>query len=348
MTIYTSELNNPKLGYVEEIDASYANASEENRIEFISKTASISRGKESFQNPKGRYEMLLKEGALNTASRCLEFIPIVLYGELDLIVMGNSHKYGHLKNCVRIYLDKENKSVFTCDLNEFMNDLVRYGYFEWRTPKKGTSLDYGKFKLYTNLRAVLKAGIPYEKTLGLYGYGKEYEDFKVLKMSIPMFVFNHLITHTRLSKETRSDRVTALDPGNYWLPSDLATKAKNYTGDLRKVEDPALRIEISNFLNALKTQILVDPDHNKIVQLMLNTGQDVVSQGLRVLGYPKEIYQRAMLEFRYKETIVAGWSNDEITWKNFLRERGGSSDWKNWVQPETKELAIKIQELLQI
>ena len=81
---------------------------------------------------------------------------------------------------------------------------------------------------------------------------------------------------------------------------------------------------------------------------MLSTGQDVVSQGLRVLGYPKEIYQRAMLEFRYKETIVAGWSNDEITWKNFLRERGGSSDWKNWVQPETKELAIKIQELLQI
>ena len=62
---------------------------------------------------------------------------------------------------------------------------------------------------------------------------------------------------------------------------------------------------------------------------------------LNALGYPREIYQRAVLEMRYKETILAAWEH-ENTWLNFLRERGGSSDWKNWVQKETQQVALTL------
>ena len=324
MEIYQSDLNDPKLGYVEEIDARLANASEDNRIEFVSKTASVSRGKDSFNNPVGRYKTLLKEGALNTPSRCLEFIPIVLRARV------NEHS-------VALFSLDSYSNIAALPLEDFLNKLAKYSYLEY---------EENHFKIYTNLRALLKAGISYGASTMLYSYSQEYKNFKVFKMSIPMFVFNHLVTHTQLSKETRSDRVTKLDDTNYWLPADLASRAKEYNKDTSKIEDMFLATEVDDFLTFLKKQCEVRPNYNEIVHFLLNTPQLVVAQALRVLGYPKEIYQRAMLEFRYKETVVAGWVNNPATWEHFLLERGGSDKWKNWVQPETKMLAMKIQNIL--
>ena len=79
--------DDPINGYVEDFtsEAERANSSEGHRINFISKTSAISRGKDESSNPEARYAHLLKEGAMGTASRCLEFIPVYLEFE----VFGN-------------------------------------------------------------------------------------------------------------------------------------------------------------------------------------------------------------------------------------------------------------------
>ena len=129
-----------------------------------------------------------------------------------------------------------------------------------------------------------------------------------------MFVFNHFVTHTALSKETLSDRVT-LQSGEYWLPSDL-------------------------------TERLSLPSNEWVLDYLLNQSQLDVQATLKQLGYKPEIYQRAMLEFRYKTTVATGWYNDPSVWQHLLLEREAYPDQhKSWVQPETKQLAVSIRQL---
>ena len=306
--------DDPINGYVEDFskEAERANKSEWHRIDFVSRTSSISRGKDESSNPEGRYRHLLKEGAMGTASRCLEFIPVYLEFE----VFGN-----------RVVVHLKDNQQTNMPLEKFMNTIVKYGFIE--------PMDRGVFLCKTNLRAVLKAGIPYDQV----PYNDVCKGFRVFKMQIPMFVFNHVVTHTMLSKESRSDRVVKLDKGNYWVPENLVERI--YNTDIEERRPILLSNSVKQAYYKLKDTLDATRHYNSFILAMLDIPTNDLMGLLNALGYPREIYQRAVLEMRYKETILAAWEH-ENTWLNFLRERGGSDDWKNWVQKETQQVALTL------
>ena len=86
---------------------------------------------------------------------------------------------------------------------------------------------------------------------------------------------------------------------------------------------------------------------SKIVWYMVNKLSTTESQELlRTLGYKKEIYQRAMLELRYKEWVMVGWANDSNCWEHLFLERSAREDiYKNWTQNETKAVVKAIADL---
>lgn len=304
----------PINGYVTDFtyDAERANSSEEARINFVSKTSSISRGKDESSNPESRYRHLLKEGAMGTASRCLEFVPVLFEFE----VYGN-RAILHLK---------DNKQA-NMPLDKFMNTIVKFGFIE--------NMDRGMFLCKTNLRAILKADIPYEDV----PYNDVCKGFRVFKMQIPMFVFNHVVTHTMLSKESRSDRVVRLNKGNYWVPEDIVERIRNT--DIEERRAVLLESGVKKAYYKLRDTLDATKHYNSFILAMLSIPTADLMGLLEALKYPREIFQRAVLEMRYKETILAAWEH-EFTWLNFLRERGGSEDWKNWVQKETQQAALTL------
>ena len=306
--------DDPINGYVEDFskEAERANSSEEARLSFITKMAAISRGKDESNHPEVRYKHLLKEGALNSPSRPTEFCPVYLEFE----VFGN-----------RVVIHLKDNQQTNMPLDKFMNTIAKYGFTE--------PMDRGIFLCKTNLRAVLKAGIPY----GQVPYNDVCKGFRVFKMQIPMFVFNHVVTHTMLSKESRSDRVVKLNKGNYWVPENLVERI--YNTDIEERRPILLSNGVKQAYYKLRDTLDATRHYNSFILAMLDIPTNDLMGLLNALGYPREIYQRAVLEMRYKETILAAWEH-ENTWLNFLRERGGSPDWKNWVQKETQQLALTL------
>lgn len=306
--------DDPVNGYVEDFSdyAEKANSSEENRVEFVSKTSAVSRGKNESSNPISRYNHLLKEGALETASRCLEFLPVYFNF--------------YIKEDKAILLLKDGKNL-TMHLDKFFTRLAKFSYIE--------KMDRDLYLCKTNMRAMLKADIPYE----LVPYNDVCKGFRVFKMQIPMFVFNHVVTHTMLSKESRSDRVVRLNKGNYWVPEDLVERIM--TTDIEERRAVALEQSVKQAYYKLRDTLDATTHYNTFVIAMLGIPTNDLMGLLEALGYPREIFQRAVLEMRYKETILGAWEH-EFTWLNFLRERGGSSDWKNWVQKETQQAALAL------
>lgn len=304
----------PINGYVTDFtyDAERANSSEEARIAFAANMASISRNKDESSNPEARYKHLLKEAALHSASRPIEFLPV--YFEFEV--------YG---NRVILHL-KDNKQT-NMSLDKFMNTIVKFGFIE--------NMDRGMFLCKTNLRAMLKADIPYEDV----PYNDICKGFRVFKMQIPMFVFNHVVTHTMLSKESRSDRVVRLNKGNYWVPEDIVERIRNT--DIEERRAVLLESGVKKAYYKLRDTLDATKHYNSFILAMLSIPTADLMGLLEALKYPREIFQRAVLEMRYKETILAAWEH-EFTWLNFLRERGGSEDWKNWVQKETQQAALTL------
>ena len=306
--------DDPINGYVEDFseDAERANRSEEDRLSFISKTSSISRGKSESANPAARYKHLLKEGAMHTASRCLEFVPVYINFE----IFGN-----------RVVLHLKDNRQYNMALDRFLNTITKFGFIE--------QMDRNMYLCKTNLRAMLKAGIPYEYV----PYNAVCKGFRVFKMQIPMFVFNHVVTHTMISKESRSDRVVRLDKGNYWVPENLVERI--YNTDIEERRPILLANSVKQAYYKLRETLEATRHYNSFILTLLQIPTSDLMALLEVLGYPREIFQRAVLEMRYKETILAAWEDDN-TWLNFLRERGGSDDWKNWVQKETQQAALAL------
>lgn len=304
----------PINGYVTDFtyDAERANSSEEARIAFASAMAAISRGKDESSNPESRYKHLLKEAALSTASRPIEFLPV--YFEFE--VYGN-----------RVILHLKDNKQSNMPLDKFMNTIGKFGFIE--------NMDRGMFLCKTNLRAILKSGIPYEDV----PYNDICKGFRVFKMQIPMFVFNHVVTHTMLSKESRSDRVVRLNKGNYWVPEDIVERIR--TTDIEERRAVMLESGVKKAYYKLRDTLDATKHYNSFVIAMLSIPTADLMGLLEALKYPREIFQRAVLEMRYKETILAAWEH-EFTWLNFLRERGGSDDWKNWVQKETQQAALTL------
>jgi hypothetical protein len=92
-------------GYVEFLDAREANKSEQNRIEWTTQLAAISRGKDKSANPTKRYASLMKEAEGGNPSRPFEFLPVVFSKNKNedslKIVTGDKQaleiiRYGHL------------------------------------------------------------------------------------------------------------------------------------------------------------------------------------------------------------------------------------------------------------
>lgn len=287
-----------------------SNKSELNRMKFVTDLAAISRGKSESKNPAIRFKALLKEAAGNgmvkkpAPSRPLEFCPV--YFKIDLMYPA-------------LYSSK-NKKFYTFTKIENFYSLLQHSYL----------VANGKYTdCYTNMRALLNAGVPYSKIP--YNSKEELKYFKAFRAKVPMFVFNHFITHTMLSKEARSERVVSLKGLDYWLPSDLLEKV-----------DILLQKPINNAKNittAIKT-IQINQKHDEIVAYLLTLSQNLVQDVFQHLGYKKEIYQRAMLEFRYKEVVFTGWSNDPKTFQHFMLEREAYPELhKSWVQKETKQFA---------
>lgn len=294
------------------------------RVKFVTDLAAISRGKDSSNNPLKRFNSLLKEAAPydgskdGSPSRPLEFAGVIL-------------DYVFINNIYRVMLcDKR----YDFDIAFFNNNLGRYAYI---TNDGELTSPHGK--IFTNIRACINAGIKYDDIPYM---SKEdtslYDNFKALKIKVPMFVFNHLITHTALSKEARSERMVSLDTCDYWLPDDFTDRVLN--------SDVKSDIDVSCRNNLL---VLVETGNKKdIVNYLLHgPSQAEVQKFFKDLGYQKEIYQRAMLEFRYKEMLMVGWVNDPNSWMHLFLERNAmKEDWKNWTQSQTEEAVSAMKELL--
>jgi hypothetical protein len=309
----------PINGYVIDFtfEAERANSSEEARLSFASAMASISRGQDESKNPEARYKHLLKEGALHTSSRPIEFIPVYfnfrIHGNKALMYL----KSGEVRE----------ENIVTMDLDKFFTRVAKFSFIE--------HMDRDLYICKTNLRAMLKADIAYEDI----PYNEICKGFRVFKMQIPMFVFNHVVTHTMLSKESRSDRVVRLNKGNYWVPEDIVERIRNT--DIEERRAVMLESGVKAAYYKLKDTLDATSHYNSFVIAMLSIPTADLMGLLEALKYPREIFQRAVLEMRYKETILAAWEH-EFTWLNFLRERGGSDDWKNWVQKETQQAALAL------
>lgn len=324
---------NAENGYIEDlsIGANESNRDQRSRIQFVTACSAVSRNKDESSNPTKRYEQLKEEAAMRTASRPLEFIPIELYFRH---IVGSK---GFVSVELDLSTDDEVRNV-VMDYHKFSNYITKFGFVE--------HVGNGQYLIKTNLRALHNAGI---KDTDI-PYAKLYKGFRVFKLEIPMFVFNHLVTHTMISKETRSERVTTLDESKYWIPEDFIEKLMGYEVEFKKVAvrlegDEQLAARTITAMRELRNQYSDSKDYPSFIKTMLMQPADAMSMVFKVLGYKKEIYQRSMLEMRYKTVIMGAWSHD-LTWKNLLLERGGMSVWKNWVQPETKKVAEVLAKFL--
>lgn len=288
-----------------------------------------------------------------TPSRPLEFLPVLLKGNISYT------------NPFKLDIVSESGNFITMPGEEFINKLSKFGYIVFNEePNLVTA-----FKLYTNMRACLNAGIAYEDIP--YNTSEELQDFRAIRIKAPMFVFNHLVTHTALSKEARSERVTELVNTDYWLPEDFRDKVYKYlesyqvnSSDITDIEIENTvetlyssdRVKVAKVINNIKIakNILSFANYDDLIEFLisydkciLNMSQHSIQMFFKDIGYPKEIYQRAMLEFRYKEFIMTGWRNDSNTFKHLCIERNSRPNiWKNWTQIQTTEVVNAIDRIV--
>ena len=334
VSIYNIEgFENAENGYVEDLSNSAINGNKDRwlRVSNITTYAAVSRNRDESSNPKARFDALKKEAALNTCGRPFEFVGCIVnfYHKVG--------KDGRLYVILDLSTDTESKEI-TMDYHKFANSIGKFGFIE--------RVDNGMYQIKTNLRAMINAGID-EKDVP---FNRSLDGFRVFKLEIPMFVFNQFITHTMISKESRSERVITLDDSKYWIPEDFVEKLMSYEVEFKKVAarlegDDELASRTISAMRALRTQYEDSKDYPSFIKVMLMQPADAMSMVFKVLGCKKEIYQRSMLELRYKKVIMGAWEHD-LTWKNLLLERGGTTVWKNWVQPETKKVAEVLAKFL--
>ena len=264
------------------------------------------------------------------------------------------------KQYVTLYdKDRNNIIIDNYPYHKWLNDIARYSYAgsEVLTYTEGYNKGdtYYRDYLITNMRALLNAGIPYEKIpynkegLGKYGV-------RAVKIKAPMFVFNQLMTHTAFSKEARSERVTKLDPNDFWLPPDFEDKLSTYM--YKKFKD-----ERSMFLGDYRSFVHIEDERSTTIIERNTDGsyilkdiagiRDVLTNELsqnsirsifKDIGYKNEIAQRAMLELRYKEWVMVGTMKDSSTWEHLFLERNATDVYDNWTQEETRLVVKTIKE----
>ena len=341
-----------KISYVTDelsiVPTNESNLNEENRIKYVTDLAAVSRGKSESANPPKRYKALLKEAsptdeqikAFNgdgkmkngSPSRPFEFLPIVV----DLLISEYSlwdTNYDYSKDPIHVFNN----------FAELSNGILQHSYIEL------VDGDSDLVRVYTNMRCLINAGVKYENVP--YNTQEELKHFRALKANIPMFVWGQVPnTHCALSKEAQSDRVTAND--NYWLPSDFRNRVFKHVEDITtQLNNNGLNGQDKLLAVASKAEysLLLQPSsRDGVVHLLLNKWSQTTVQGMfKELGYPREIYSRAIYYFKYKEVVFTGWNNNPKVWEHLFVERNAKPDvWDNWTQNETKQLVTAIKEVI--
>lgn len=331
-----------------------ANLDEENRIKFVTDLAAISRGNYESKNPEVRYKRLMREAAPNkipldgkaekAPSRPMEFLPVVFEVTFSL-----TH--------VSLYVIHDGDSFMSMDLSDFINNIAKFSYLV------EDPVAPGLYKVYTNMRACVNAGIPYD--IIPYNNPEDLKDFVAIRAMLPMFVWAQTPnTHTLISKEAQSDRVSKNN--NYWLPDDFMDRVKAYheKHDYSKKSDVSKELldkagnkdgSYPSKISCQLTLCLVGLKDLTQVQNILVYGrnnlcsptQHDVQTYFKELGYQREIYSRAMYYFKYKEVVMTGWKNDPKVWDHLLLEREVWEDkHKSWVQDETKQFVKAVNTLI--
>lgn len=326
------DLYNDGIGYITDevssVPTNLSNYHEKNRAKFVTDLAAISRGKTESVSYQGRYSSLLKEAAprLNpdgtlsdkTPSRPLEFLPVVMkfmIAQNETITILLNMKFGYREISHELFITK----------------IARFSF-----------VDFSTKTLYTNMRCLLNAGFDYEDIP--YNSKEDLRNFRTFRVKVPMFVWSQIMTHTQLSKESQSDRVSTQD--DYWLPEDLNERLQNATKDT--LYDPTKEVTpndptnpASNVNTFILARLYRENTPKDVMDYILNNiPQNEIQNLLKALGYKKEIYQRAPYYFKYKEMVITGWANDPNAFHHFLLERNGYKDtYKNWTQKETEEFS---------
>lgn len=288
--------------------------------EVVTSIAAISRGKDKSNNPEKRWEHLLKEAAMGTAGRPLEYYPAIF----EVVF------YSHMVNVIPYGILDDRYKIKNMDTLDFINKISRYSHL--------ARLGDDRYILYTNYRTMLNAGWKVEEIPPLpEGWYKD--GFKIVKIRCPFFVWAQLMTHTRLSKISQSDRVSGSD--EYWLPDDIFIRIKN-----KREELSGTSLYYDRVLSNVKLN-----DRDSLLNSIINdVSQNDAQEFFKELGYPREIWSRAPYYFKMKTFIMGGWSHDPAVWKNLFLERGVCpEEWnKTWVQKETKEVVEMIKEIVMI
>lgn len=327
---------------VSSVDTTETNLNWENRYKFVSDLAAISRGKYESNNPEKRFKHLLKEAStdidketisnsskmenlknnnrIKVASRPLEFLPVALtmdYADKHIINAAKESysKYSFYKHC---YVDK--------------NDVIYTNFrhlYNWLF--KNTNMSVG---------SILDT-IPFNSK-------DELRNFKAIRLSTPMFVWSQLMTHTQISKESQSDRVSSNN--KYWLPDDIVDKLLDIkveaeTGDVTDQDLDELQCHL---FELQKENGDIELIHNYLINVFTYVlPQSKVQYLLEKSGYNREIYSRAPYYFKYKEMVMTGWVNDPEVWGHFLLEREAYDMYhKSWVQKETANTAKAIRDII--
>ncbi len=351
------------LGYVTDevstIDIFECNLNEENRIKWITDLAAVSRGKDESKNPEKRFKVLLKEAAPNSCDGdCKNGVPSRPF-EFGLVVIGAKEH----KDNIEIINIETSENVATIDKEVYYNNLLPFSY---------SVFENEHIRLYTNLRALVNAGIPYEKIP--YNNPETIKAGKPLaiKSYTPMFSWAQDKTHCLISSESASGRI--VPENDYWLPEDLVQKCIELHNDKIGIVDFNILLEnvkqerpdlegeeLHYFTEHVFIDLIENPTENKFflpviaveewspkefADFLVETWtQEQVQRFFKFLGYKKEIYDRAMYYFRYKLMIRCAWGIDPKRWQHYFLERNATEQWSNWTQDYTKEVSKKIREI---
>ena len=313
------------------------NLNEEQRINMVTRVAAISRGKDKANNPTTRYGKLLNEAAPNipidtlnimdgdgigkAPGRPLEFAPVKLRHEAITDIID--YKTNNVKIDYMLLL-KDSFGV-RVEKDIFFNDILPFSYL-----KDGW--------LYTNVRALVNAGIDYD----LIPY-EPTEGFNIIEVKAPYFVFAQIRTHGRLSQVAVSERVVTED--EYWLPEDVLIKVKT-TLTKNLIEEMNLNCTSCDRCMFGK-RIHGSTTIKELIGIFLELPIDKVQNILKIAGYDKELYNRWPNHLKFKRWVMGGYIQDPKQWPHFLLEREAYEDkYKSWVQETTKETALAIKKIL--
>ena len=256
----------------------------------------------------------------------------VPYDAIPFISKIYYYQYGRNKDDLYIVIGGEKTSVYDISID--------YSVMEHDSRKP----------LVFKVKDLLKSGYTECDLINDFKEGHCYVDnryskFKALKLKIPMMVWAQWpMTHTQLSKESQSDRVS--EGNGYWLPEGIIEKINNTP------EEEICKINFSQEFIDLQAITSSNTPAAAKIEFILNTflngyPQECVQQILKAAGYKREIWSRAPYYFKYKECVVTGWYNDPTTWEHSFLERSVEpNSWKNWTQKETKEVLQAVRAII--